>query len=228
MGRKSKVNAEMKIELVEKYLLGKISISQAAKQAGVTPASVRRWITKYESSGPSSLMDSQNNNHYSKETKLSAVLAYLNGEGSQYEICKKFKISSPTQLLAWIKKYNTYEELKSSSGGSRMSKARHTTFEERLEIVLDCINNRKNYGAAAIKYQVSYQQVRNWVVKYEEMGPSGLEDRRGRRVGTMPSRTPEETLRDRIAQLERKNKELEMENQLLKKVRELAMKNRSH
>ena len=38
-----------------------------------------------------------------------------------------------------------------------------------------------------------------------------MEDRRGRRAGTLPSRTPEEELRDRIAQLERKNFDLEME-----------------
>ncbi|WP_442784501.1 MULTISPECIES: helix-turn-helix domain-containing protein [unclassified Enterococcus] len=28
-----------------------------------------------------------------------------------------------------------------------------------------------------MKYQVSYQQVRNWVLKYEEMGEAGLKDR---------------------------------------------------
>ena len=48
-----------------------------------------------------------------------------------------------------------------------------------------------------------------------------MEDRRGRRIGSKPSRTPEEELRDRIAELERKNKDLQMENDLLKKVREL-------
>jgi len=78
----------------------------------------------------------------------------------------------------------------------------------------------------ALKYNCSYQQVRNWVKRYEKMGAAGLEDRRGRRVGTLPSRTPEEELRDRIAELERKNKRLEVENALLKKVRELEMKDR--
>ena len=53
------------------------------------------------------------------------------------------------------------------------------------------------------------------------MGSAGLEDRRGKRVGSMPSRTPEEELRDKIAELERKNRDLQMENDLLKKVREL-------
>ena len=107
-----------------------------------------------------------------------------------------------------------------------MRKARQTTYEERLTIVQDCLDNDKNYGAMALKYNCSYQQVRNWVQWYEQMGPSGLEDRRGRRSGTKPSRTPEEELRDRIAELERKNRDLQMENDLLKKVRELEMKDR--
>jgi len=58
---------------------------------------------------------------------------------------------------------------------------------------------------------------RNWVKKYEEMGEAGLEDRRGHRIGSQPSRTPEEELRDRIAELEHRNKNLQMENDLLKK-----------
>ena len=37
----------------------------------------------------------------------------------------------------------------------------------------------------------------------QKMGSAGLEDRRGRRIGSKPSRTPEEELRDRIAELER-------------------------
>ena len=107
-----------------------------------------------------------------------------------------------------------------------MRKARQTTLEERLEIVQDCLANDKNYGAMALKYNCSYQQIRNWVLRYEKMGSAGLEDRRGHRAGTMPSRTPEEEMRDRIAELERRNRDLQMENDLLKKVRELEMKDR--
>jgi hypothetical protein len=58
------------------------------------------------------------------------------------------------------------------------------------------------------------------------MGEAGLEDRRGHRAGTLPSRTPEEELRDRIAQLEREKYYLEMENALLKKVKELERRRR--
>jgi len=46
------------------------------------------------------------------------------------------------------------------------------------------------------------------------------------RAGTLPSRTQEEELRDRIAQLEREKFDLEMENALLKKVKELERRRR--
>lgn len=58
-----------------------------------------------------------------------------------------------------------------------MRKTRKTAYEERLEIVQDCLANDKNYGATAKKYECSYQQVRNWVKRYENMGSAGLEDR---------------------------------------------------
>ena len=107
-----------------------------------------------------------------------------------------------------------------------MKKARTTTLEERLAIVEECLANDKNYGAMALNYHCSYQQVRNWVKRYEEMGMKGLEDRRGRRIGALPSRTPEEEFRDKIAELEQKNQDLQMENDLLKKVRELERRDR--
>lgn len=102
-----------------------------------------------------------------------------------------------------------------------MKKARKTTFEERLEIVHYCLGHDRNYGGTAMRFEVSYQQVRGWVLKYETMGEAGLQDRRGCRAGTRESRTPEEDLRDQIARLERQNRVLQMENDLLKKVKEL-------
>lgn len=57
------------------------------------------------------------NKHYSKAEKEQAVAAYLAGEGSHMDICKKYKIHSTTQLRRWIKKYNGHEELKASGTG---------------------------------------------------------------------------------------------------------------
>ena len=107
-----------------------------------------------------------------------------------------------------------------------MTTGRETTREERIQIVKECIACGNDYGGTALRYRVSYQQVYTWTKKYREMGEAGLEDRRGHRAGTLPSRTPEEELRDRIAQLERKNYDLEMENAVLKKLKELERRRR--
>jgi Transposase and inactivated derivatives len=228
MSRKSKIDPVEKVKIIERVLADEISATEAARLIGVDRSSIRDWRNLYLSDGPSALMVQSNNKTYSKELKLQAVQEYLDGKSSQRDIVKKYHLRSSCQLRNWIKVYTTHGEIKSrtSGGGSYMRKARSTTPEERLAIVQDCLANDKNYGAMALKYQCSYQQVRNWVKRYEEMGSAGLEDRRGHRVGTMPSRTPEEEMRDRIAELERLNRDLQMENDLLKKVRELEMKDR--
>ena len=228
MARKSKIEPAEKVKIVEQLLAAEISLSEAARLTGMDRASIRDWHDLYLSDGPTALMAQHKNKVYSQEMKLQAVHEYLDGKLSLRDVAKKYHLRSCSQLRDWIKVYTTHGEIKSriSGGGSYMSKARQTTPEERLEIVQDCLANDKNYGAMALKYNCSYQQVRNWVLRYEKMGSAGLEDRRGRRAGTQPARTPEEELRDKIAELERRNRDLQMENVLLKKVRELEMKDR--
>ena len=229
MSRKSKVDPILKVELVEQHLRKEIGTSEGARLAGlVNERTFARWVSIYRKEGPVGLLEQQHNRNYSKDLKLSTVTAYLSGDGSLREIAERFGLRSERQLRNWLKEYNTHGEIRdrTSGGGSNMRKARKTTPEERLEIVRDCLANDKNYGAMALKYNCSYQQVRNWVLRYEKMGSAGLEDRRGRRSGTQPARTHEEEMRDKIAELERRNRDLQMENDLLKKVRELEMKGR--
>ena len=160
---------------------------QASKELGINHKSIQEWVSIYKSKGPVGLLDQPHNSHYSKKLKLSAVNDYLNGKGSLSTICTKYGIRSGKQLRNWIKVYNSGGTFKTSTGGAYMRKARTTTLDERLKIVTECLANDKNYGAMALKYQCSYQQVRNWVKRYEKMGSIGLEDRRGRRAGSLPS-----------------------------------------
>ena len=102
-----------------------------------------------------------------------------------------------------------------------MTKARKTTFEERVAIARECIASGRNYGELAVKYNVSYQQVYTWTNKYAEQGEDGLEDRRGQRTVQQQPRTPEEEMKIRIAQLEHENYMLKMERDLLKKLDEI-------
>ena len=102
-----------------------------------------------------------------------------------------------------------------------MKERRETTFEERLGIVNDCIENGQNYGETAIKYNVSYQQVYTWVKKFRELGEKGLEDRRGKRTVSQEPRNELEEARIRIAQLEHELYLTKVERDLLKKLDEL-------
>ena len=219
---KMKLSSEERLALVERALRNEASISSLAKEAQVDSSTIERWITLYENEGPTGLLPTKRNQSYSTELKLNAVHDYLAGTyGSLRAVAKKYGLRNKKQLEDWLKIYNTHRNFKSESGGSRMSKSRKTTLNERVKIVHDCIINGRDYGKTAIQYHVSYQQVRNWVLKYDEMGEKGLEDRRGQRAGSKPARTPEEEMRDKLAQQERRIKLLEMENDLLKKVSEL-------
>ena len=102
-----------------------------------------------------------------------------------------------------------------------MSKARNTTQEERIQIAIECITTGRNYSDIAAKYQVSYQQVRIWTQRFEELGESGLEDRRGQRKKDQEPRTELEKAQIEIEQLKHKLYLAEMENALLKKVDEV-------
>ena len=219
MPHKVKVNPEEKVRVVQDCLSGKKSHSQAGKETGVDESTVRLWIHRYLAEGEAAFLPADRNRVYSPELKQHAVEDYLSGKGSLLEIVKKYNLRSNSQLRTWIKLYNSGMDFK-MSGGSRM-KTHRTTQEERLEIARACIESGRNYGEIATRYKVSYQQVYTWTKKYEELGEAGLEDRRGKRIIDQEPRTEEEVLRQRIAELERKNYILEVENGLLKKLEEI-------
>ena len=102
-----------------------------------------------------------------------------------------------------------------------MRQTRSTTQEERIQIARECIASGKNYGELAIKYNVSYQQVRSWTLRFEELGEAGLEDRRGKRKKDQAPRTELEKAQIEIEQLKHKLYLAEMERDLLKKLDEI-------
>lgn len=226
MGRESKISPEVKIRHVERFIAGEISQSEAAGECGVSSRTFEVWVAKYKAEGAEGLHVQKENKKYPGWLKKEAVEEYLRGGCSLVAICGKYAISSPHPLSNWIKEYNAHGKLKSDSGGSRMSRTRKTTQEERLEIVRYCIQNERNYGEAAIRYSVSYQNVYQWVHRYEKLGIAGLEDRRGKKPDAVKPRTPEEELKARVAMLEARNYDLQMENDLLKKLDELLREER--
>ena len=219
---KSKLSAEQKAEIARLYLEKGESKSFIAKRYGINEMAVHKYTLQYQAQGIETFINNGKNRTYSAELKKQAINAYMNGEGSTREIAAKYGLRSPTQLINWIKVYNSGKGFRyKMSGGSRMKEARPTTVEERIQIARDCINSGENYGETALKFNVSYQQVYQWVKKFREKGEAGLEDRRGKRLKDQTPRTREEELEIEIAKLKHELYMTRMERDVLKKLDEI-------
>ena len=219
---RAKVTAEERIEAAKACAEGRISQAEAARRLGISRPRVTEWVARYKVGGALAFKEQEHNTVYREELKAAAVREYLDGKGSLREISAKYGMRSTIQLRDWIKVYNSGRDFShKTSGGSRMKQGRETTQEERITIVKDCLENGSNFGETAIKYNVSYQQVYTWAKKYKEMGETGLEDRRGKRIAEQEPRTELEAARIEIEQLKHKLYLAEMERDLLKKLDEL-------
>ena len=220
---KKKVSYEEKLAAVRSYQSGEISQAQLSRSLGVGRGTFRGWIQKYETFGCEGLKRNKQNKHYDSTLKEYAVQAYLSREGSLAEMCKKHKIHATAQLRSWIKVYNGHKELPVSRGlGSEiyMTKGKTTTLAERIEIVSFCIEHAKDYTGTIKKYGVSYQQIYSWVRKYEEKGVQSLEDKRGKSKAESEL-TDTERMKAENRLLQAQNRRLELENAILKKLKEL-------
>ena len=222
MGRKSKFTFEEKLKAVKYCLEGKGSVHHYAKISGISRSTLRAWIRNYQSAGVDGITNTSGNTKYNKEMKIAAAREYLAGKGSYSALCKKYKLRSTYQLQEWVLKYNGHKELKSTGTGrpALMTKGRRTAFDERVEIVEYCISRGMCYAETAEKYQVSYQQVYQWVKKYESEGARGLADNRGKRKAESVM-TEVEKLRAENKLLMAEKKRAEIEIEFLKKVEEI-------
>lgn len=216
------VPAELKLYAVKEYLNGKTSSYLVAEKHGVNRASFCAWVRKYQAIGDSAFIRSGHNNAYTTEFKTKVVNEYLCGNDNPQSICVKYKIPSVSTLKKWIIKYNGHEKLKASgTGGSTiMTKGRTTSFDERVEIVQYCIAHNYNYTETSEKYKISYQQVRNYTVKYESGGVEALKDNRGKRKSE-DQMTELDRLRAENKILRAEKERAEMEASFLKKLEEI-------
>ncbi len=218
---KEKIDPSEKLQTVHQILDGIETQCHAAARLGIRISSVQQWISVFKSDGEEAFLVTMRKK-YSKELKEQAVQDYLCGKGSQQQICQRYGIRAKSKLHNWIKRYNGHEELKTSgTGGSIiMTKGRKTSFDERVEIVKYCIAHAHNYGEAAEKYGVSYQQARSYTVKYEAGGVDALRDRRGRTKPT-EEMSEMEKLRAENKILRAEKERAEMEASFLKKLAEI-------
>lgn len=222
MSKRSKYTAEEKYQIIKAYGDGVGSVEEVTSMYKISKYAFNNWRYNYEKYGMDGLKESKTWKRYSKELKENAVKDFLSGEFSKEEITKKYEISSTSVLRKWLNKYNSHREIKATAKGlsHSMTKGRSTSWKEKIEIVLFCIAHNHDYHQTAEVHQVSYQQVYQWVKKYEFGGEDALKDRRGRKKDE-EELTPEEKIKIEMKKLKADNERLKAENELLKKLEEL-------
>lgn len=220
---KCKLINEERIAAVKEYLNGLGSYQTIARKYGIGRTTLLEAVNLYLSQGELALYPTAKNTYYSPELKRQAVEAYLSGEGSLQDICNRFHIRSKSQLRDWIRLYNGHNEFKSYTGHRSdiyMTKGRNTTLEERIEIVSFCMEHGKDYALTIQQYGVSYNQIYNWVRKYEEKGVDGLVDHRGK-AKPEAEMTEVDRLKAENRILKAKLRSIQLEEDLRKKLAEI-------
>lgn len=101
-----------------------------------------------------------------------------------------------------------------------MTKGRKTTYDERIEIVKYCIEQKNNYAETAQRFEVSYQQVYSWIRKYQTNGVEALQDKRGKRK-SKSEMSELEKLKAQNKLLEAQNRSQQIEIDFLKKLKNI-------
>lgn len=94
MQYKQKLSVEQKVEIVQEYLKGRISMNEAARRSGVRRQSLDGWVRNYEADGVDAFLPHKNR-IYSPELKKAAVEEYLSSIASLSEICKNIIFGVP-------------------------------------------------------------------------------------------------------------------------------------
>lgn len=228
MSAKQTVSPELKLKAVKEYLEGKGSCQSIPLRYGVPRSSFYSWLTRYRAFGEDAFLSTNKeiSFHFTSELKLQAIHAYLSGHYPLHEIMVKFQIRNPNTVKQWVISYNDHNTLRSyvTEGASRMkhTPARQTSFEERLDMVRYFMDHNCTYAQVAEKFQVSYNQIYYWVSSYKEKGNDGLLDKRGRPKMKSPEHMSNtDKMKLELKHLKEVNRRLELENELLKKVKEL-------
>ena len=223
MSRK-KYDSKIKLKIIKEYEAGGVSFYQLSQKYGIDSKCLRNWYRNYLSFGKEAITNIHANINYSAEFKQTVVLSYLEGGKTYQEIAILYGIFAPTTVMQWVKQYNNHEELTTSRPEGVFSMVdgtgRKTTLDERISIVDYCIQHKKNYAAAAMKYEVSYQQVYSWVQRYNKSGPNGLLDKRGKaKVFEELSELEQLRIENRMLKAEKKHQQMEID--FLKKLEEI-------
>ncbi len=104
---------------------GNESMSSITKHLNISFQTFKQWVKNYEAMGTDAFATTQNK-HYSKVEKEQVVVAYLAGEDSLMDICKRFKIL--------IIPYDSYHESQITIPTIRGNRTSNTLFSSTCKV----------------------------------------------------------------------------------------------
>lgn len=215
MSKKVKFTSEEKEFFVLKFRELNISLSAFCRLYNVERTAIHRWAIKYDNGGIDELKEIICKVEYSAYTLVNSVQDYLTGNYSMLQIVKKYNLSGDNILRQWLKCYNTPKwniKIGEFMAREKISK------DDKLRMVLQYINDNISVTKIATQNSISEWQLRDWIRKYRLSGESVLGDNRGVKKDNSQL-SNEEILKKRNKELENKNRRLEAELLLIKKLK---------
>ena len=155
-----------------------------------------------------------------KEDKIKIINLYKAGFGTRV-ISKRMKIQHE-RTREILRQYDLFGELVINVS----HKHRKYTMEYKMELI-NRVKSGESVASVAFENMISPGQLCNWIKKYKELGYNGLSKPKGRskimkQEISKTKQIHEDEKDKKIRELEERNAQLEMEVDLLKKLRALV------
>lgn len=225
----TKYNTEFKMKVVKEYLEGQIGYKELSKKYNIQDKStVRTWVNAYENQGYEGIKISRRNNNYSLDFKLNVVNLYLTGEMSYQSLANELKITNPSIIARWVSEFRErgIEGLKPKKRGrpSKMRKDGKKISVNKTKIKEDLRELEK------LKEENYYLQMEVEILKKKDSILSNDTERNRRISEVIRSLREKFKLKDLLKyfnlpkstymywqkRLNKPNKDLEIENKILK------------
>lgn len=199
----------------------KHSLTSIARDLKMSNKLIRQWKRLYDSEGIEGLQRRRKKHRYSQDFKERVVQEHIRENTSFSKLATKYGLRSDGMVANWFRDYTIWKKTypNRNQRNQKMKDGRKTTQIERIEIAQWAIANNYAYHEAAEHFNVSYQQVYTWVKKLNNGGTDALSDRRGKSKSTPLTELDKAKLE--IKELKAKNRYLEMEKDLSKKLKEI-------
>ena len=167
---------------------------------------------------------------HSFEFKKKVVLEYLDGKGGTQYLSKKYGLGSNSQLRKWINAYSAFGD----EGLRRSRNQIKYSFKKKISVVELYLTSEISYQALALQEGLSNAcMIANWVNRFRASGPDGLKPhKKGKKkplkkpienISIPSTKTPIDTSKKRIKELEDELLKLRIENAFLKELRRLRL-----